>query len=122
MFRRIELINHYPNWKPRESDAEFDPKWQQRDFIQGIMGASPEAVVDAWIDKLRGAQKSIPSNCRFYFTEKGWKEVGKFVVAACIKSKQEYRVLKIKETDAQIVWRDKHTGYEVAIQPKRKQQ
>jgi hypothetical protein len=59
-------------------------------------------------------------NCRFYFTEKGWKEVGRNVVAAAQHSGQEYRIVAIKETDAEVVWRDKLMGYEVAVQPRAK--
>lgn len=111
MYRRIELINHY-----KHKDHE------QNDFKQGLMGVSTEAVVDAWIYDLRGPYRSIPWNTRFFFTEKGWKEIGKKVIKAAQKDKQDYRVIAIKETDAQVVWKDKHTGYEVAVQPKKRRQ
>jgi hypothetical protein len=82
------------------------------------MLAGSDQVVDAWIDDLRGpSRSSLPSNCRFYFTEKGWREVGRKVVAAARQSGSQYRILAIKETDAQVVWRDKVRGYEVAVQP-----
>lgn len=113
MYRRIELINHYGR-RFHEADNE------QRDYKQGLMGISPEPVVATWIYKLRGCGRSLPRNSRFYFTEKGWREIGRMVVSACRKSGQEYRVIAIKETDAQVVWRDKHTGYEVAVQPARR--
>ena len=74
--------------------------------------------MDAWADDLLGpSRSSIPPNCRFYFTEKGWREVGRNVVAAARQTSQEFRVVTIKETDPQVVWRDKVRGYEVAVQP-----
>jgi hypothetical protein len=108
MFRRIEFI--HPG---RSDDPENDPP-----YIGGLMLAGSDQVVDAWIDDLRGpSRSSLPSNCRFYFTEKGWREVGRKVVAAARQSGSQYRILAIKETDAQVVWRDKVRGYEVAVQP-----
>lgn len=109
MFRRIELIHPQPTGQ----DGEVYPAWKQ-----GLIPTSTEEVSDAWIDQLRGpTRSSLPWNCRFYFTEKGWREVGRNVVAAARRSGQEYRVIAIKETDAQIVWRDKVRGFEVAVQP-----
>jgi hypothetical protein len=93
----------------------------------GLMFFSSEEVANAWLDGkyyLRGPfgkrSDKIPSNAKFYFTELGWDKIGRNVVAACIRTKQDYRVIAIKETDAQIVWEDKYTRFEVAIQPKRK--
>jgi len=75
-------------------------------------------VPEAWYDDLLGpARSSLPPNCRFYFTERGWRAVGRKVVAAARQTGQEYRVVAIKETDAQVVWRDKSRDYEVAVQP-----
>lgn len=105
MFRRIELITTFPR-----KDGSQDT------FKSGLMGLSPEPVVDAWIDKLRGADRSLPSNTRFYFTEKGWREVGRAVVRACGAAGQPYRVISLKENAVNVVWRDDHTGYEVAVQ------
>lgn len=109
MFRRIELIHP----ESAGEGAEVYPAWKQ-----GLTPTSTQEVADAWIDELRGpTRSSLPWNCKFYFTEKGWREVGRNVVAAARRSRQEYRVIAIKETDAQIVWRDKVRGYEVAVQP-----
>jgi len=86
------------------------------------MGFSHGDVVDAWIYSLRGPDRSIPRNAKFYFTEKGWKEVGRKVVAACQRVGQDYRVIKVKHKDVHVVWKDKHTGYEVAAQPRKKRE
>ena len=108
MFRRIELINAYSR---RDGTIET--------FKQGLLGISLTPVALAWIDKLRGAERSIPANARFYFTEKGWAEVGRAVVTACGQSGQDYRIIRIKENEVHVVWRDAHTGFEVAAQPKK---
>jgi hypothetical protein len=109
VFRRVEVI--IPGGV--EDDGESYPPSKE-----GLMSAVSGEIIDAWIDDLLGpARSSLPSNCRFYFTEKGWREVGRKVVAAAQRTGQEYRVVAIKETDAQVVWRDKVRGYEVAVQP-----
>jgi hypothetical protein len=84
------------------------------------MSAGYLEIADAWIFKLRGSSRSLPYNARFYFTEKGWREIGRNVIAACQRTRQRYRIIAIKEADAQVCWRDRHDDYEVAIQPKRK--
>ena len=95
-----------------------DREWA--DWKSGLMSAGSSEVIDAWIFKLRGSAHSLPPNSRFYFTEKGWREIGRQVIAACQQTGQRYRIIRLKETDAQVCWRDKHCGYEVAIQPRRK--
>lgn len=115
MFRRIELIHSWP-YKILDDGTKID----EFEYLKsGLMGITSEEVADAWLDKLRGPKSGVPINARFYFTEKGWKEIGRNVIAALIKTKTEYRVIAIKETDAQVVWRDKVDNYEVAVQPKR---
>jgi hypothetical protein len=125
MYRRIELINHnkkHPGgwWDEYEWEGKQYKEYDSGHYKSGIMGMQAEEVLDTWTDALRGATRGLPRNCRFYFTELGWDKVGRNVIKACIKNNQEYRVIAIKETDAQVVWRDKYTQYEVAIQPKRK--
>jgi hypothetical protein len=111
MFRRIELIH------PGIPEAEG---LSLPGFKQGLTPFSWPEITDAWIDDLLGPHGSIPENSRFYFTERGWRSVGRNVVAAAMRVGQPYRVIAIKETDAQVVWRDKARGYEVAVQPPRK--
>lgn len=112
MFRRIELINHYEPNPPIYPEASH--------YKNGLMGISLIGVVDEAFMHLRGCPHTLPRNARFYFTEKGWNKLGRKVIANAQRLGQDYRVITIKETDAQVVWRDKHTGYEVAVQPKRK--
>jgi len=110
MYRRVELINEYGSSRRNHFAA----------YKGGLTGFSHVAVVDAWFGKLRGpGKKGIPRNAKFYFTEAGWKEVGRKVVEACQQRGQKYRVIKVKENAVHVVWRDKHTDYEVAAQPKK---
>ena len=87
------------------------------------MCASDNNVIEAWIYHLRGPwgrrSGKIPKNARFYFTEKGWDSVGKFVIKECIKAKQEYKIIKVKENSVNVIWEDSYTGYEIAAQPKK---
>ena len=109
MFRRIEFIL---------SGGVADEGESYPPSKDGLMSVVSGPVAEAWIDDLIGpSRSSLPPNCRFYFTKKRWREVGRSVVAAAQQVGQEYRVIAIKETDAQVVWRDKVRGYEVAVQP-----
>jgi hypothetical protein len=111
MFRRIELIHQ----AYVDMDGESYPAEKG-----GLLYGGPQELAEAWIYELVGPARTLPSNCRFYFTEKGWREVGRNVIAAAQRAGQEYRIVAIKETDAQVVWRDKVRGYEVAVQPPKK--
>jgi hypothetical protein len=105
MFRRIELINHFP-----QKDGST------KSFIHGLCGISTELVADAWCG-LHIPRKRINKNGRFYFTELGWDVYGRDVVAACIQSEQEYKVIAIEEHDCSVIYKDE---YQVVIHPKRK--
>lgn len=83
----------------------------------GLCGLTTEEVADAWIDKLTAPKGRIPWNAKFYFTEIGWKEIGRDIVAACQRSGQEYRVIAIKENALDVVFQDE---YQVASQPVRR--
>jgi hypothetical protein len=108
MFRRIEFI--VPSGV---LDGQTYPPQKG-----GLMSVVTGPVPEAWWEELVGpARSDLPPNSRFYFTERGWREIGKAVVAAARQTGQEYRVIAIKETDAQVVWRDRARDYEVAVQP-----
>lgn len=79
------------------------------------MGCSPLEVIDAWIFKLCGPRaRCFRANARFYFTERGWQEVGSKVMEACKKTGQRFRILTVKERSVNVVWKD---PLEVAAQP-----
>jgi len=109
MFRRIEFI--HPGFV--DDDGQAFPPWKE-----GLQSVVTGPVLEAWVYDLTGPSRpSLPTNCRFYFTEKGWREVGRKVLAAARQTSQDYRVVAIKETDAQVLWRDTVRGLEVAVQP-----
>ncbi len=112
MFRRIEMI--YPQ-KITLQHANGTLESNEA-FKAGLMACGDEKVIEAWFEKLNGpGQRSIPRNTKFYFTESGWQKVGRHVITACQQVGQEYRVIKIKENEVNVVWRDE---YEVAAQPR----
>jgi hypothetical protein len=106
MYRRLEIIHPEIEY---ESDGEIHKFPPEKG---GIMFASDFS----WADKLRGPQKSIPPNTRFFFTEKGWREIGSQTVQRCKATGQEVRVIAVKENSVNVVWGDE---YEVAAQPKK---
>ncbi len=112
MYRRIELIQ-----EPLTTVASDGNIFHWPAIKAGLMGPGLREVMDAWTDKLRAPKHRIPQNARFYFTEKGWDEIGRYVVAAAQRTGQRYRVLAIKEKSLNVVFRDE---YQVAGQPIRR--
>lgn len=99
MYRRIEMI--FPQETCRNADGELQvsPALKARP-----MACGNEQVVEAWFDKLNGpGRRSLPRNAKFYFTEAGWREVGRQVAKACQQIGQEYRVIKVKENAVDVV-------------------
>ncbi len=99
MFRRIELINQ--NSALGKS---------------GLMTCSPLEVLLAWT-ALKSPRGQLYKNCRFYFTEEGWRRYGRPTVAACQKTGQEYRVIRVKERSVDVMYRDE---WQVAVRVRKK--
>lgn len=80
-----------------------------------------EEIFESWaIDtKIKGNCGNIPRNAKFFFTERGWEEIGKKIVNICLKTKTKFRILKVKENSVNVVW---NNGYELAAQPKKEKQ
>jgi len=122
VFRRIELINglgadEYDNMiQALERNGETIDKDLTRYWKTGLMGFGNEVVTEAWVH-MPSPKRSLYKNCRFYFTEAGWRRFGRSTIIACQKTNQEYRVLRIKEKSVDVVYRDE---YQVAVRPKRK--
>jgi hypothetical protein len=97
MYRRIELITHWP----------VDELKQKIAHMKGGLCFIPvkEGVFEAWMD-MPAPKKAINKNCRFYFTEKGWDVYGREIIKACRKAGQEYRVLSIKENSVEVFYKD----------------
>ncbi len=105
MYRRLEVIHP-------EIKYYYQGEWHIEPAMKmGLMGAADLSATE----KLRGPRKTIPQNTRFFFTERGWREIGRRVVAGCRKQGQEVRVITVKESSVNVVWGDE---YEVAAQPK----
>jgi hypothetical protein len=113
MFRRVELI------RPR--DKMMFPDGTVEIFEASKFGLLPcyGAIAEALSGKLRGPHRPIPGNAKFYFTEHGWREIGRNVVALCKEVGQEYRIIRIKEREVDVVWRDRHYDTELAAQPRK---
>lgn len=116
MFRRIELI------RERDDCLIFglpDGTEEICDWSKSGICSCYGAIAEAWLGKLRGPDRPIPRNAKFYFTERGWREIGRHVVAACKYEEQAYRIIRVKERDVNVVWRDRHYDTEVAAQPRK---
>jgi hypothetical protein len=123
MFRRIELI--FPRVEPKYRVEITYPDGTAETWDEEKRGLFPCAgpiarAVWPWVSKLRGPECPIPRNAKFYFTERGWREIGRHVVAACKSVEQQYRVIRVKECEVDVVWRDRHYDTEVAAQPRKK--
>jgi hypothetical protein len=122
VFRRIELINglgadEYDNMiQALERNGERIDKDLTRYWKTGLMGFGNEVVTEAWV-QMPSPKRSLYKNCRFYFTEAGWRRFGRPTISACQKTNQEYRVLRIREKSVDVVYRDE---YQVAVRPRKK--
>ena len=103
MFRRIELLK----------DHEHEGNWSG---IYGLMGFSNIDVINAWID-IPQAPKHLNKNCRFYWTEKGWKKFGSNVIGACKRTKTRFRIITIKEKSVDVFYKDEN---QVAIRQRKR--
>ncbi len=111
MYRRIEMIYQQETNRNADGELQVFPALKA-----GLMACGNEQVLEAWFEKLNGpGRRGIPHSAKFYFTEAGWREVGRHVVRACQQTGQEYRVIKVKENAVNVVWQDE---YEVAAQPR----
>lgn len=109
MYRRIEIIHEGIISEKEDGSLFVFPAVKG-----GLCGMTSEEVADTWIDRLQSPKPSIPENARFYFTEIGWDEIGREVIAACQREGQRYRVIAIKENAIDVVFQDE---YQVAGQP-----
>jgi hypothetical protein len=106
MYRRLEIIHP-------ELNFYYQGAWRKEPAMKlGILGAAETS----WTQKLRGPGRDIPQNSRFFFTERGWREIGRHVVAGSQRSGQRVRVIAVKESSVNVVWGDE---FEVAVQPKK---
>lgn len=125
MFRRIELIEHVSAEEHRESvrrraemygtPAENLDKLGPVSWKHGLTGRTfKPQLFDVW-GKLNPPRRRLFKNCRFYFTELGWKKYGRPTVVECQRIGQRYRILTIKERSVDVMYRDE---FQVAVRPK----
>jgi hypothetical protein len=112
MYRRIEIIHEGITSEKEDGSLLIFPAVKG-----GLCGMTSVEVANTWIDRLQSPKPSIPWNARFYFTEIGWDEIGREVIAACQREGQRYRVIAIKENAIDVVFQDE---YQVAGQPIRR--
>jgi hypothetical protein len=127
MYYRIEVINEYSIDNALRLAKELGihmtvghkSKLKFSAYKHGLCGITTDEVVSAWIDDIMGPTRAVNRNCRFFFTEKGFDTVGRKVIAACIKSEQKYRVIRIKNHEWDVVWKGE---LEAALRPRKKRE
>ena len=108
MYRRIEKIDH--EWKSKTGAFawEFPPPggWEaaENEEYWDVMSGTPVP------------NKKIRKNCRFYFTEEGWKKLGRRLASYFRRNKVEFRVITIKEKSVDIFYKD---WSQVAVRPRK---
>jgi hypothetical protein len=125
MFRRIELISELRNDIGSEHYREALENMLERDdltmreitFIcftkSGLCGFGNSQVMAAW-DHMPSPRRRITRNCRFFFTEEGWRKYGRPTITVCQQTHQRYRVISIKEKSVDVLYRD---DVQVAVRP-----
>ncbi len=101
-----------------EQRGEVIDKDLTRYWKTGLMGFGNEVVNEAWV-YMPSPKRFIGRNCRFYFTEEGWRRYGRPTITACQQTNQKYRVLSIKENSVDVVYRDE---YQAAVRPRKKRE
>ena len=126
MFRRIELIGEIPDasflatlehlrQRPDITDEELREWAAARYQKSGLLGSIDDALLSAWVG-MPNPRRAINRNCRFFFTELGWRRYGRPSIAVCQRIGQRYRVLSVKERAVEIVYRDE---VQVAVRPRK---
>ena len=126
MYRRIELIDEMSaedyrvfieSLRQSASDPDVDLEREYPRFWKtGLMGYGNPAVWDAWLD-MNSPRRPVNRNARFYFTEEGWRRYGRKTIEVCQQVGQRYRVLRVKESAVDVIYRDE---FQVAVRPKKK--
>jgi hypothetical protein len=126
MFRRIELIDEMSaenyrafieSLRQNLDDPDVDLKREHPRFWKtGLMGYGNPVVWDAWTG-MNSPRRPIGRNARFYFTEEGWRRYGRKTIEVCQQVGQRYRVLSVKESAVDVIYRDE---FQVAVRPKKK--
>ncbi len=124
MFQRIELIHEIPvdeyesvvrATAVHSGISEDEARQTFARFRKtGVMGVGNDQVFEAW-GKMSIPRRAVNKNCRFYFTEEGWRRYGRATITACIQTGQAYRVLRVKEHSVVVIYRDE---VQVVVRPR----
>ena len=85
-----------------------------------MMGASFGALGTVMDDKGLKSPKITNARTRFYFTERGWRQVGRFVAARAQQMGHVVKIIRRKNPpSSDVVYRDAH---QIALLPRRRGQ
>jgi hypothetical protein len=126
MYRRIELIDEMSaedyrvlieSLRQNLSDPDVDLEREYPRFWKtGLMGCGNPVVWDARLD-MNSPRRPVNRNAHFYFTEEGWRRYGRKTIEVCQQVGQRYRILRVKESAVDVIYRDE---FQVAVRPKKK--
>lgn len=107
MFRRIEVLPPFP-------EGTWLEGWDRKSGINLLVGdiMREHGLVAPALGGL-ASQKSI----RFFFTEKGWNQVGRCVLTHLISIKCRVRIVSVKECEREVFYRD---PLQVVLRPRKK--
>lgn len=106
MFRRIEFLPPYP----KGSDAWYFS------LEAGIKSLKFGAlIVSEKLGRL-GPAPRVRRNARFFFTERGWMNVGRFLLQEVLREGYRVRVIAVKERERDCIYQD---ALQVALRPKK---
>ena len=126
MYRRIELIDEMnaedyeafiESMRQSVSDPDVDLEREYPRFWKTVLvGCGNPEVWDAWVE-MKSPRREVNRTARFSFTEEGWRRYGRKTIQICQQVGQRYRVLRIKESSVDVIYRDE---FQVAVRPKKK--
>lgn len=109
MYRRIEIIDRGKKYTPFGIFAFWVEPEKLGAFFKhfDLIQATPAPK-----------RRKIGRRPRFYFTEEGWKKIGKDLAESCRKMELgDVRILKVKERSVDVQYKD---WCQVAVRPRRK--
>src|SRR6185503_7002646 len=107
MFRRIEIIYEMDAEEHRLFKEALKQGADEEEIVRfskfGLLLDGTEAITREWIS-MPYPRRRIERNCRFYFTEEGWRRYGRPTIRACQRVGRRYRVIAIKEKSVDVIY------------------
>lgn len=131
MFRRIELIGRYDPEEVEELARDLENGLGTPDIVAAIRATPLDYKCGLTGSHLFGPdgnsellqmnvpRRTIHKNCRFFFTEEGWRRYGRPAVDTCWRKGLRYRVVAVKERSVEVVYRDE---FQVAVRTRKKRE